>query len=212
MHLHHREARHVAVEFLQPLQRPGARHPGQHARRDVVALLQHGTEAIRIEQAERTLEHRAQRLARLQDVDRLLLHQRLQPLAERRLAAAHRAEQIKDLLPLLEPLRRVAEEADDPFDRLLHAVEVGERRINPKRAIHEDAGQSRVARRVDAFRLADRLQHPFRRAGIGAAVGPAELEVIGKAHLGFATLVAERGGERENVERSHSQSSWPPAP
>jgi hypothetical protein len=48
-------------------------------------------------------------------IERLRFHQGqgLQPLGERGLAAAGGTQQIQDLLPLLEPLRRVLEVADD---------------------------------------------------------------------------------------------------
>ena len=112
-----------------------------------------------IEEAERALEDRADFLAGLQRVDRQLLHQELQSLGERRLAAAHRAEEIEDLLALLQALRRVAEISDDALDRLFHAVEIGEGWIDPDGAIHEDAAEPLVVARIDDLRLADRRKH-----------------------------------------------------
>ena len=122
--------------------------------------------ALRIEQAERAFEHRAELVAGLQHVDGMDLHQRLQPLGERGLAAADRAQQVEDLLALLEALRGVAEEADDPLDRLFHAVEFGERRIDPDGAVHEDAAEARVLRGVDHLRLADRGQQALGRGRV----------------------------------------------
>ena len=83
-------------------------------------------------------------------------HQRLEPLGERRLAAADRPEQIEYLLALFEALRRVAEEADDALDRLFHAVEAGEGRIDPHRAVQKDTAKARVLGRVNHLRLTDR--------------------------------------------------------
>ena len=140
----HAELRDVAAELVEPLDAPRAHQPGQAPPRNAVALLQHAAHALGIEQAERAFEHRADLVAGLQHIDRLDFHQRLQPLGQRRLAAADRAEQIEDLLALFEALRGVAEEADDPLDRLFHAVEFGERRIDPDRPVHEDAAEPRI--------------------------------------------------------------------
>src|SRR5262249_41858297 len=98
------------------------------------------------------------------------LHQLLQALGERRLAAANRAQQVDDLLALLEPLCSMPEEADDSLDRLLHTVEVGELWINLDRAVHEDAAEPRLLARIDHHRLADRSKHSLRRAGIVSRV------------------------------------------
>jgi hypothetical protein len=48
----------------------------------------------------------------------------LQALGDRRLAAAHRAQQVEDLLLLFQALRGMAEVRDDLLDRLFEAVEV----------------------------------------------------------------------------------------
>jgi hypothetical protein len=58
-----------------------------------------------------------------------VLHQLLELLRQRRLAAADRAEQVEDLLLLLQPLRGVLQVGDQVLDGLLHAVELGEGRI-----------------------------------------------------------------------------------
>jgi len=71
------------------------------------------------------------------------------------LAAADRAEQIEDLLALLQSLRSVTEERHDTLDRLLHAVEAGERRINPHRPIHKNSAKAGILGRVDHLRIAD---------------------------------------------------------
>ena len=63
----------------------------------------------------------------------LQLHHRLQALGDRRLAAADGTQQVEDLLLFLEALRGMLEERDDLLDRVLHAVELLERRIAPDR-------------------------------------------------------------------------------
>src|SRR6201999_3982924 len=98
------------------------------AARNAVLLLDHRPERLGIEQAERRLEHRAQFIAGLQHIDRVHFHQRLQPLGERRLAAADWPEQIEDLFALLEPLRGMPKEPDDALDSFFHAMEAGKRR------------------------------------------------------------------------------------
>jgi hypothetical protein len=82
------------------------------AARNAVFLVEDGAILVRIEQAERRLVHRRT----LDRVERHLLHQRLQALGDRTLAAADRAEQVEDLLLFLEPLRRVAEVAHHLLD------------------------------------------------------------------------------------------------
>ena len=141
-------------------------------------LLERRPHASRIEQAERALEHRADLVAGLQHVDRHLLHQLFQPLGERGLAAADRAEEIEDLLALLETLRRVPEEADDALDRVFHAVEVVERRIDLDRAVEEDPPEPRILRGVDELRLADRRDHPLGGAGIECRIRTAALKIL----------------------------------
>ncbi len=80
----------------------------------------------RTEQAERGFEHRADLVAGLQHIDRMLLHQILEPLGERGFAAADGAQQIENLALLFQALRGVLEIADDPLDRVFHAEEAFE--------------------------------------------------------------------------------------
>jgi hypothetical protein len=49
-----------------------------------------------------------------------------------------RAEQVDDLLALLERLRGVFEERDDLFDRVLHAVELTEPWVDLQDLVRED--------------------------------------------------------------------------
>jgi hypothetical protein len=107
--------------------------------------------SIRIEQAERRLVHRRT----LDRVERHLLHQRLQALGDRALAAAHRAQQVEDLLLFFEPLRGMAEVAHHLFDGVFHAVELGEGRIDLDHLVGEQARQPRVVAGVHRLRLAD---------------------------------------------------------
>ena len=72
----------------------------------------------------------------LEDIDRMHLHQRLEALRQRGfLPPPTGPKQVEDLLALLQPLRRVAEEGDDALDRLLHAVEFGEGGIDADGAV-----------------------------------------------------------------------------
>ena len=96
---HDAELRDVAVEFAQALDRPGRHDAAQVAARDAVLLLQRIAEAIGMEQAQRRfVDGRT-----LQRIDGVGLHQHLQPLGDRGLAAAHRPQQIENLLALFQP-------------------------------------------------------------------------------------------------------------
>ena len=158
LHLDDPEPGDVAAEFVEPLDAPRAHQAGEAAARDAVAVLEHRAHLFGVEQPERALEHRADLVAGLEHVDRVDLHERLQALGQRGLAAADRPEQVEDLLALLEALRGVAEEGDDALDRLFHAVEIGERRVDPDGPVHEDAAEPGVLGGVDELRLADRGQ------------------------------------------------------
>src|SRR5262249_47660197 len=98
------EARDVAAEGLEPLQAPGTHEAVEAPARDAVALLEDRSHRLRIEQAERAFEYGAQLVVGFQHVDRVDLHERLEPLRQRRLAAADRSQQVENLLALLEPL------------------------------------------------------------------------------------------------------------
>ena len=67
------------------------------------------------------------------------MHQCLEPLGDRRLAAAHRAQQVEDLLLLLKSLGGMSEVTDDLLDRVFHAVELGERGIDLDDLVGEQA-------------------------------------------------------------------------
>jgi hypothetical protein len=81
----------------------------------------------------------------------------------------------------------VAEEADDPLDRLFHAVEILESRIDLHRPVHEDPAEPRVLAGIDHDRLADRRfsrsARPRRSASIVATLGSFnEPAVPGRRH------------------------------
>jgi hypothetical protein len=147
--------RDVATEGLEALVAPRAHQPGETTARNAVLLFEHRAKRFRIEQAERTFEHGAEFIAGLQHVDRVNFHQRLEAFGKRGLAAADGTEEIEDLLALFEPLGRMAEETDDALNGVFHAVEAGEGRIEPHRAIQKDTAKAWVLGRVDHLRLAD---------------------------------------------------------
>ena len=203
-HLGNPEARDVAVEFVESLDAPRAHQSGQPALRDAVAVLQHRAHALGVEQPERAFEHRAQLVAGLQHIDGMHFHQCLQPFGERRLAAADRAKQVHDLLALFETLRGVAQEADDALDRLFHAVEFGERRIDPHRAVHEDAAESRVLRGIDHLRFADRGEQALGRGRVHHRIVAARFQILWKRHLRFAVRLEASGvGCEQVIDRIH---------
>ncbi len=170
----------IAVVLLQPLHRPG-RHDGpQIARRDPVVLFEDGTVLLRREKTQRRLEHRRA----VDGVERPLLHQLLELLGQRGLAAADRPEQVENLLLLLQPLRGVLEIGDQMLDRLLHAIELGEGRIAPQHFVLKDAAQARIVAGVDHLGLADRHQQALRGTRIGARIRLTELQILIQAqHL-----------------------------
>ena len=130
-------------------------------------------EAFRMEQAQRRLvDGRA-----LQRVDGEALHQHLEPLGDGRLAAAHGAEQIEDLLALFQSLRGMLEERDDLPDHVLHAVELLERWIAPDGPVGKQAGKARVVARIHDLGLADRGEHALGRTGVrhGIALGQVQI-------------------------------------
>ena len=146
---------------------------GELAQRDAVLLL-HAVPMVAGSNSPSGLSNTGLMLvAGLQHVDRLALHQLLQPVGERRFAAADGAEQVEDLLALLEPLCGGPEVADDALDRLLEAIEVPERWIDLECAVHEDPAEARILGGVDdtpARRWRSSCApRRWRKAGIAAA-------------------------------------------
>ncbi len=116
----------VAIEFMQPLDRPGRQHAAQIAAWNTVILFQNFTVLVGGEQRQRRIVHR-----RILDrIKRRFFHQMLQLLRQRRLTAADRPEQIQNLFLLFQSLRGVAEVGNNLLDSLLHAVEILEGGIN----------------------------------------------------------------------------------
>ena len=132
-------------------------------------------------------------------VDGALLHQVLEALGQRGLAAADGAEEVKNLLLLLEALRRVTEEADDALDGLLEAVEVLEGRIDLERAVHEDAPEPRIPGRIDELRLSDSRDHTFCSAGIHRRIGATAFQVFLQRHPVLLLALVCLGIEVEDV-------------
>ena len=176
---HDAEARQIAAELLEALDGPRRHDAVEIAAGYSVIRLQHRAEALRREKAERRLvDGRA-----LDRIDGVFLHHGLEPLGDRRFAAADRAQQIENLLALLEPLRRMLEERDDLLDRLFHAEELAEGRVAPDDAVAEDPGETRVVAGVDLLRFADARQHPFRGARVGSRFPLAQREVVLEPHF-----------------------------
>ncbi len=101
-------------------------------------------------------------------------------------------------------MRGVAEEADDPLDRLLHAEEVGEGRINLDGPVHEDAAETLIEAGVDHLRLADRLQQALGGARHHGGIVGAFAEIAVHRHLDFALVLVNLGIETEkSVVRRH---------
>ncbi|MNE08754.1 hypothetical protein D3C80_1014120 [compost metagenome] len=172
--LDHAELADVAAELGEALGRPRRHDRAQVALRDAVVFLEDGAVLVRVEQAERRLEHRRT----LDGVEGDVFHQVLELLGQRRLAAAHRAQQVEDLLLLLQALGGVAEVGDDLVDALFHAVEVGEGRIAADHLVGEDPRQSRVGGGIHQLRLADGLEHALGRTGVGQRILLAQVEIL----------------------------------
>ena len=132
------------------------------------------------------------------------LHQLLQALGDGGLAAAHRPEQVQDLLSLFQALRGMLEEGDDLRDRVFHAVELGERGIALDDAVGEDARQPLVEARIDQLGLADRRQHALGGGGVDAGILPAQVEVFLEGHLVFVAGRVSRLVSRSNLDHGTS--------
>ena len=150
------ELRDIAAKGRQAFVAPGRHQTGQITARNAVFLLDHRSQRLGLEQTERAFEHRADFVAGLENIDRVDLHQRLETLGQRGLAAADRAKQIENLFALFEALRRMPKEGDDALDGVFHAVEGGKRRIAAQRPVQKNTAKAWVLGRVDHLRFADR--------------------------------------------------------
>ena len=171
MQTHHAELRQIPAELLEALGRPGRHRPPQVALGNVVFLLEQLAIFLRREQPERRFVDR-----RILDrIERYALHEQLQAFGQRRLAATDRAQQVENLLALLQPLSGMTEIGDDLLDRLFHAVELGKGGIAANDLVGENTGKARILGRVDRFRFPDGTQHPLGGVGVDTGIFPAQL-------------------------------------
>ncbi|MNM69603.1 hypothetical protein D3C81_812020 [compost metagenome] len=132
--LDHAELADVAAELVEALGCPRRHHGAQIAPRNAVFLFENGAVFVGVEQPQRRFEYRRT----LDGIEGHLLHQLLEFLRQGRFTAAHRAEQIKDLFLLFEPLGRMTEEGDDLVDAFFHSMEVGEGWVATDHLVRED--------------------------------------------------------------------------
>jgi hypothetical protein len=183
-------------------------------------VFQIGAVGLRVEQAQGALEHRRDLVAGLEHVDGVFLHEALEPFRQRGLAAAHGAQQVEDLLAFLQPLCRIAEEADDALDGLLHAVEVLKGRVDLDGPVEEDASQTLVLGGIEDIGLADGGNQPLAGGGVHQGVVAAGLQIGRQRHfrfLAFLILPCVLGNQGfcgiHNVFTSSSgRSVWPIRP
>src|SRR5690606_20439851 len=83
------------------------------------------------------------------------------------------------------------------LDRVLHAVEIGEGRIDLDGPVRENPAQPLVPAGIDQRRFADRIDHPFRSRGIEGFVLATGEEILLEAHL---LLGRARIDLREEIE------------
>ena len=185
----------VAAVLFQALDGPGAEDALQVTARDAVLALQQRAILGGIEEAQRRLVHRRA----LDGIERHLLHQLLEPLGDRALAAAHRPQQVEDLLLFFQALRGMPEVRHHLLDGVLHAVELLEGRIEPDHLVGEDARQTRVIARVEHRGLADGLQHALRGRGIGQRIPLAQVQVVLERELFFTRALVASGEVADDV-------------
>jgi hypothetical protein len=164
----------VAAVLLQPLDGPGRKNPVQVAAGDAVFLFEDLAVFGRVEQAEwRFIDGRA-----LDGVERHVLHELLQPLGDGALAAAHRAQQVKDLLLFFQALRGVAKIGHHLFYGFFHAIELLERGIDLDDLVGEDPRKTGVVSGVHQFGFANGLEHALGGSGIRRGVALAGVQVV----------------------------------
>ncbi len=203
--LDHAKARDVAVELMQALDRPRRGDGVEITHRDAVVLFQDLAVFLGGEQPERRFMDRRT----LQCVDGNLLHQRLELFRERGLATTRRPKQVKDLLALLEPLRGMLEEGDDLLDRVLHAVELAEGRIDPDDLVEKQAGQPRIVVGIHQFGLTNGGEHALGCGRIGGRILLADIQVLLDAVFLFLATFEACGVVAENVHTSLPSETRP---
>jgi len=127
------------------------------------------------------------------------LHQRLEALGNGAFAATHRAQQVKDLLALLQPLRGMAKEAHHLLDGLLHAIELGEGGVAFDDLVGKEPRQARVVARVHHLGLANGGQHALGRRGVSHGITLALGEVFIDRHFLFAATGVARGEVADGI-------------
>ncbi|MNS85301.1 hypothetical protein D3C72_1191630 [compost metagenome] len=183
---------------MQALDRPWRGNGVQIPDRNAVVLFQDLAVLLWREQPQRRLMDRRT----LERVDGDLLHQRLELFSERGLATTRRPEQVEDLLALFQALRRVLEERDDLFDRVLHAIEVAEGRIDADDLVEEQAGQPGVMVGIHQLRLADGGKHALCSSRVGSRILLADLQVLLDAVFLFLASFEARSVMAKNVHTS----------
>jgi MFS family permease len=124
----------------------------------------------------------------------------------RALAAAHRAQQVEDLLLLFQPLRGMAEVGHDLLDGVFHAVELGEGRVDLDDLVGERCATGAGRCGVDALRLADGLEHALGGGGVGQRVALALGEVVLQRQLFLARALVAGGEVADHV---HADATLP---
>ena len=118
---------------------------------------------------------------------------------------------------LLQPLRRIAEEAHDALDGLLHPIEILEGGIDLDRAVEKDAAKALVPGGIEDPGFADGMHQTFRRGGEQHGIVTTGLQVSRKrqfrflALLVFPCVLSNQGfcGIHNVVTSSSGRSVWP---
>ncbi len=157
----------------------------------------------RAEKSERALENGADILAGFQHIDRMFLHQILEPFGERGFAATDWTKEIKNLTLLFEALCGMLEVAHDSLDRVFHAKKTVKGAIGPQRAVEEDAAKARILRGVHELRLTDGRYHAFGGRCIEHLVVACREQPVAQAHRFEALARVIAGEDVEDVKRTH---------
>src|ERR1700759_4025535 len=103
----------------------------------------------------------------------------------------------------------MTQKADDTLDRLFHAVEFVERRIDPDRPVHEDASEAGVLGRIDHLWFADRRQQALRWRRVDQRILAAGFQIVSQGHLSFAvSFEGTRIGGKNIIDGLHWPLRW----
>src|SRR5690606_20684751 len=185
---HHAKLRYIAFEFLQAFHGPRRHDAAELPIWNAVFFFERIAEPVGMEQPQRRFIYRRA----FERIDGVGFHQRLQPLGNRRLAAAYRPQQIQDLLALFQALRSMLEESHDLVDDFFQAEEFFERGVATHDPVGEQPGQPWIVAGVDQFGFAYRRQHAFCRAGIGHGVFSGQSQVFLEGKFGFLVFRVQR--------------------